>query len=320
MTKLTNERLIGYLNYLVRTYDGVTQLIVSTKQRLCSLPGEKIEQDYDSMLKGEGKAEGLETVKGRITRAVEKEIRQWDIWGSWLKNIPGIGPIIGAKLIILFFYRFLPICKKCGGDLEKKKVKDNGSEGIEVGKLVCLKCGEIAKDGVLDHKLDFKDFATISKWWAYMGRHTVDGVMPKRKKGIVCNWSTRGRTLGFHIGDQFNRQDEDHLYKKFLLERKRKHEANHPDWTKGHRHNAAKNEAVKLFLSHFWVVARTLEGKPVSEPYAGAIMGHSDIIKPFYWEEEESQNLTEPQPRHASRNTVESQMSDASQRDAEIQG
>ncbi len=272
---MANEQTIKYLNFLTRTYEGVTQLIASTKQRLQSLPGEEREEEFDTLLKGQGKAEGLETVKGRITREIEKELRQWDIWERWAKNIPGIGPFIAARMIILFYYRFIPICKDCGGALEKNEHK-----------LKCVDCGKIAKEGLLTHKLEFKDFPTISKWWAYMGRHTVDGVMPKRKAGMQSNWSTVGRTLGFHVGDQFNRQGDEHPYKILLNLRKEKHKRNHPEWKKGHVHNAAKNEVVKIFLAHWWTVARTLEGKEVSEPYAGALLGHTNIIKPFYWEEE----------------------------------
>lgn len=272
---MTNEMKIQQLNYLIKTYDGVTQLIASTKQRLQSLPGEEREEDFDPGLKGEGKAEGLETVKGRLSRQIEKELRQWDVWEMWAKKIPGIGPFIAAKMIILFYYRFIPICKDCGGRLEK-----------EEHKLKCVDCGKVAKEGLLNYRLEYKDFPTISKWWAYMGRHTVDGVMPKRKKGTQGNWSTPGRTLGFHIGDQFNRQKDDHPYKALLLLHKIKHQKNNPKWSKGHVHNAAKNEVVKIFLAHWWTVARTLEGKTVSEPYAGALMGHTNIIKPFYWEKE----------------------------------
>lgn len=270
-----NEMAVGYLNYLVKSYEGVTRLITQTLQRLQSLPGEEREADFDSMLKGEKNAEGLETVKGRMTRAIEKELRQWDIWEEWLKHIPGIGPAIAGKLIMLYYYRYTPICKDCGGTLNK----DDGT-------LVCESCGKTAdKEGLLKHRLELRDFPTISKWWAFMGRHIVDGTMPKRKKGTQANWSTPGRTIGYQVGEQWNRQDASHPYKSFLLEQKRKHERNHPDWSKGHIHNAARNEAVKLFLSHFWVVARTLEGKEVSQPYAGVIMGHTNIIQPFYWKD-----------------------------------
>lgn len=271
-----NEMAIGHLNYLVRTYEGVTKLITATLQRLGSLPGEDQDAEFDPMLKGEKNADGLETVKGRITRSIEKELRQWDIWNLWMRHIPGIGPAIAGKLIILYYYKFTPICKKCQGSLERKD-----------GTLICTACGaSAASDGVLQYGIDVRDFSTISKWWAFMGRHTVDGVMPKRKAGSQANWSTPGRTIGFQAGDQFNRQKDDHPYKAFMLERKEKHRRNHPEWSKGHVHNAARNEAVKLFLSHFWVVARELEGKEISEPYAGAIMGHTNIIKPFYWQDE----------------------------------
>lgn len=272
----TDERVVGYLNYLVKTYKGVTKLVTSTKQRLLSLPGEERVEDFDPMLKGEKNADGLESVKGRISRTIEHELVQWDIWNLWLKHVPGIGPAIAGELILMFHYRFTPVCKECKGILDKKD-----------GTMVCRDCGkEAKKEGLLEYRLEMRDYPTISKWWAYMGRHTVDGMMPKRKKGEIANWSTPGRTLGYQVGDQFNRQKDDHPYKAFMLERKRKHEKAHPEWSKGHIHNAAKNEAIKLFLSHFWVVARTLQGKDISEPYAGTIMGHTNIIKPFYWEGE----------------------------------
>ena len=280
---MTNENGIKYLNFLVREYVGVTQLIRSTKQRLQSLPGEDRDEEFDTLLKGQDHETGLETVKGRINRELEKELKAWDIWQLWAKEIPGIGPYIAAQMIILFFYRFVPVCKECGGGLHKQP-KESKSKTINV--LVCDDCKREAKDGLLNHKLEYKDFPTISKWWAYMGRHTVEGIMPKRKAGTQSNWSTVGRTLGYHIGEQFNRQKDEHPYKVLLLLHKTKHQKNHPEWSKGHVHNAAKNEVIKIFLAHWWTVARTLEGKPVSEPYAGALMGHTNIIAPFYWEME----------------------------------
>ncbi|KFO67870.1 hypothetical protein ER57_08065 [Smithella sp. SCADC] len=268
------ERIIQNLNFQLKAYDGVTQLIAKIKQRSIGLPGSEDDgTSCDTGLKGVGKEAGLLTVKGRYGRDIEKELPQFDIWEQWMKDIPGIGPILAAKLIIHFNYKFVSICQKCGEDLEKTE-----------GAMICTGCGESSKDdGVLKYRLSQRDFPTISKWWAFMGRHTVDGNMPKRAKGVVANWSTPGRTLGFHIGDQFNRQKEDHPYKAFMLSRKAKHQKNHPDWSKGHVHNAARNEAVKLFLSHFWHVSRTLAGKPVSDPYSGVIMGHTNIVKPFYF-------------------------------------
>jgi hypothetical protein len=306
---ITNEAKVGYLNYLTKTYDGITQLIASTKQRLQSLPGEEINADFDSMLKGENKVDGLETIKGRLVREMDKEIEAWEIWTRWMKNIPGIGPALAGRLIIYYYYRFVPICPKCGGDLEKIAKQDNGTDEKRAGKMVCKKCGNAAKEGLLKYRMEVKDFPNISKWWKYMGRHTVDGMMPKLKKGVFSDWGTPKRTLGFHIGDQFNRQEDDHPYKAFMLTRKKRHEARNEKWTLGHRHNAARNEAVKLFLSHFWQVARTLDGLPVTEPYAGAIMGHTGIVKPFYWDSHyPSHYIFETQPKKASHCPCETQL------------
>ena len=291
---MLNTEIVQYLNFLTKQYDGVTQLIAKTKQRIVSLPGHSEDElDCDTALKGDGKSEGLLTVQGRYSRAIEKELVQWDVWTEWLSKVPGIGAWTAAKLIILFNYKFVPVCKECGGEFEKTEKE---TQGKLINVLTCVDCGRVAKDGVLKHKVVRRDFPTVSKWWAYMGRHTVDGVMPKRKKGTQANWSTPGRTLGFLIGEQFNRQGDDNPYKRILLQHKEKHARRHPEWSKGHVHNAAKNEAVKIFLAHFWHVSRVLEGLPVSEPYAGAIMGHTNIIKPPYWE---SEALFEPQPCHA---------------------
>lgn len=288
---MTNKQTIHYLNFLIKEYEGVTKLKAQTLQRLQSLPGEERDPEFDTLLKGQDKMEGLDTLKGRIARNIEKELKNWDIWEAWAKKIPGIGPAIAGHLIILFYYRFVAVCKDCGGDLLKSKPKNNGGDEEEnkaKGTLICKDCGKKAsKEGLLKYRVEEKDFPTISKWWAYMGRHTVDGKMPKRKAGVQSNWSTVGRTLGFHVGNQFNRQKGTHPYRALLDQRKEKRAKNCSDWKKGHIHNASKNEVVKIFLAHWWTVARTLQGKVVSEPYAGALMGHTNIIKPFYWDESE---------------------------------
>jgi len=321
-----NETVVGHLNYSVRTYEAVTKVMASMLQRLQSLPGDQPTKDFDTVIKGEEGAEGIQTVKGRFLRAIEKELRNWDIWNLWLKNIPGIGPAIAGRLVIYYYYRFVPTCQDCGGDLEKISKDENSDE--KNGKMICKVCHKKWEEGLLKYRMEIKDFPNISKWWKYMGRHTVDGVMPKRKKGVVSDWGTPKRTLGFHIGEQFNRQDESHPYKQFLIERKRKHERDNPKWTRGHIHNAAKNEAVKLFLAHFWTVARTIDGLPLTEPYAGTILGHTNIIKPFFWNREinikpkpqdASENRSETHSRFASDGFPETRMRRASEQPGETQ-
>ena len=274
-----NTANIAYMNYLIRTYQAVTKGIASTKNRLQSLPGDHPVK-FDNILHGEdngkNKEVGLITIKGRIARMVGNELIHWDIWNLWLKDIPGIGPVTAAELIMLYYYRFIPVCSKCKTDIEK--INDT---------YWCSKCEKSLKgDGLLNYRTEEKDFANISKWWAYMGRDIRDGAMRKKKKGEQMNWSAAGRKLGFLIGECFNKQQPDHLYKKVWLEERAKYHKvpEKTRWTTGHIYNASKNNTVKLFLAHFWTVARTLSGKDVTLPYAMTIMGHTGYVAPFYFD------------------------------------
>jgi len=270
---MANKQSISYLNYLIRTYESLTKMMAATKNRLQSLPGDHPVK-FDRILHGEEKEEGLETIKGRISRLIGKELPAWDIWTHWLKDVPGIGNVTAAELIMLYYYKFIPACKDCMTPLEKKD-----------STYWCPSCEKSVKgEGNLEYLLGYKDFSNISKWWAYMGRDIRDGAMRKRKKGEQLNWSTNGRRLGFLIGESFNKQQPDHKYKAVLLSEKAKYEKSQPDISKGWRHNKAKNNAVKLFLAHFWTVARALDGKDVTQPYAMTIMGHTGYIEPFYYE------------------------------------
>lgn len=285
-TKITKAQELDYaraqdLHYLVKTYDGITSLLVKSKQRLIHMGGDKKDKKYDIRIRE------MESLQGKLSREIAAELKGYPIWTEWMEHVPGMGPFLAGKLIMLYYYRNIPICKACGGDLEKND-----------GTYICEDCGYVAKgEGILQFRMERREFPNISKWWAFMGRHTKNGVMPKRAKGAQSNWSTVGRTITYLITEQFNSKPDDHRYKEFMLRRKLRHMEKNPEWKKGHIHNAAKNETAKLFLAHFWHVARTIEGLPVTEPYAGTILGHTGIIAPFYWNE--GQNTDENTPQAA---------------------
>jgi len=171
----------------------------------------------------------------------------------------------------MYYFKSIAICKKCGTDLEEFK---------------CPACQTVSKrGGVLKFRIEDRDFANISKWWKFLGLHTVDGIKPKMAKGVQCDWSPKGRTICWQFGQQINRQIDSHPYKAYLLERKKKRLKTHPDTTPKHRQSMAEHETSKLFTSHFWQVARTLDGKEVTAPYISVIGNHTGIIPPYYFEE-----------------------------------
>lgn len=264
---ITDQATIEHLNFLVKTYEATVKTITSTKNRLCHLNPEAAVA-HDDIIKA------MESIKGKLSRQIDKQLAYWPIWTEWMRNVPGCGPAIASKLIILYYYRFQPICGDCGGDLEKKE-----------GSMICQACGKAAKkEGVLKYRIGLKHFPKVSSWWHYMGVHCDStGHKPKRKAGVVCDWSSQGRAIAFQLGEQFIRQGG--RYREFFDARKTKREQTHPDASKLHRHNMARNEAAKLFLSHFIQVAKTIAGEEFTKPYAGVILGHTNIIDPFYFED-----------------------------------
>ena len=310
---ITDKDVIQNLNFMCRTYDGINKLIVSTKNRLQSLNPEAIVKLNDII-------QSMESQKGKVSRRIEKELDFWPIWSEWMKGVPGIGSAIGGNLIILYYYRFMPICKDCGTVLEKKDKT-----------FWCSKCEKSVKgEGNLHHKIEIKDFPMISSWWHYLGMHNAEHcpvcrraltrvkknaegqewlcqitkgqngkkqgcgrmfkqseviyLKPKRQTGVQSDLSTPGRQIGYQIGQsfQYKTANTGHLYRDYYDHRKRLRLKTHPDLTDGHRNNMALNETIKMFLSHFWQVARTLDGLSVTEPYIVAKDPVHKTIAPFY--------------------------------------
>ena len=207
-TEVREDQING-LNYLVKNYEGIVNRSVAAQNRLHSInPGCPIE--HDPVISG------LKNLIANVNKALLKAVREWDIWNLWLDKVPGIGPWLAGELILLFYYRFSPICPKCSMDIVKDEEKKT---------YWCPKCEKSVKgEGNLTFRIDHKRFENISSWWHYVGRHIVDGEMPKRKKGTVSDWSTKGRTVVFHIGEQFIKQGDGHLYRRIYDEQKAKYE------------------------------------------------------------------------------------------------
>ena len=257
---------IEHLNFLVSTYDACTKTLTATKNRICHLNPE-LKPEHDDIIKA------MEAIKDKVSRKITKHLNMWPIWTHWMENIPGCGPAIASNLILLYYYKFVPICKDCAGEL----IRDDG--------LKCSECGKPAKsDGVLQYRIDRKRFEKVSSWWHYMGMHCDDtGRKPKLKSGVVSDWNSKGRAICYQLGEQFIKQSKG-PYRAFYDDRKRKREQTHPDATQFHRNNMARHETAKLFLAHFMAVAKHLDGEEFTKPYAHTLMGHTNYIEPFMFD------------------------------------
>ena len=120
-------------------------------------------------------------------------------------------------------------------------------------------------------------FATVSRLWAYLGMHVVDGAAPRRRRGKRANWSPQGRVVCHQIGVSilrvrrgryraaYDRKKAEYLARPRLGPSACPFGQTHTN-RKGdailcglnHAHMAAMRFAVKVLLRDLWVAWRTV--------------------------------------------------------------
>lgn len=118
----------------------------------------------------------------------------------------------------------------------------------------------------------------VSSLWKYAGLAVVDGKSERPVKGQKLGYNKRVRTTCFLIGSSFLKSGSP--YRAEYDKARTYYAANRPDWTDLRQHRAAMRKMVKLFLQHFWLTWRQLEGLPISKPYVHAKLGHEHYYGP----------------------------------------
>jgi len=184
------------------------------------------------------------------------------IWTQWLSGVKGISTVLCANLLKEVGY--------CDGIYTEDVLDDEGE--------------------ILHRKGDERT-PSISSLWRYFGLDVVDGKAPKRRRGEKIGYKPRLRTLAWKITDSFVKQrtpyyrdvyDKEKERQLRLMEEKAENAPERPL----HAELRARRKTAKLFLSHFWFVARTLKYLSTEPPYVEARLGHKHIIMPEFDEEE----------------------------------
>jgi hypothetical protein len=164
--------------------------------------------------------------------------------------------------------------------------------------------GPIIAAGLAAH-IDVSKAETISAIWRFAG---LAPGFDRKTKGQTLPYNAHLKVLTWKAGESFckvsgkDNATYGQLYSQFKTEEIRRNEAGlyaeaaarelasktfkkEDSVTKkrllagkladAHLHARAKRRAVKIFLSHYWVVGRQARKLPVSEPYAIQILGHS---------------------------------------------
>jgi hypothetical protein len=169
--------------------------------------------------------------------------------------------------------------------------------------------GPVLASGLSAH-IDVTKANSISAVWKFSG---LAPGYDKKIKGVKLPYNARLKTLCWKVGESFckvsgkENATYGRLYTEFKAEEIRRNETGlyaeaakrelaakkfkaEDSVTKkrllagmlsdAHLHARAKRKAVKIFLSHYYVVGRQARGLAVRDPYVKTILHHDGIIEP----------------------------------------
>ena len=191
----------------------------------------------------------IKSEETKVVNAYSKIVKKMPVWTKWLENIHGIGPDAAGQIV-----------------------------------------------GILG---DISRFERISNLWSYCGYGLHNGDVQGLKKGQEHNYNHRFRSTLFAIAvNGFIMHKKDSKYGQLYEEFKRVDREKHPEkvdsgkkskegkviynYTDMHIHMRAIRKMMKVFLKDLWIVWRTLENLPVSDPYEVEFLNHDAHSIPFF--------------------------------------
>lgn len=185
----------------------------------------------------------LEKAETKHFKLLEKVLQEYKIYTEFLEKVKGVGPAMAGVIV---------------SEIDIHKARHASS----IWKYAGL---DVAPDGrgrsrKAEHLIDFK--------------YTNAKGEEATRKSITFNPFLKTKLMGV-LASSFLRCGKDNKYAQIYYNTKNRLEnhAVYKDVTKLHRHNMAMRKMVKLFLVDLYVAWRTIEGLPVSTPYAEAKLG-----------------------------------------------
>jgi hypothetical protein len=255
---MANETNPDYMNFLVKAlYDCQGERIRY---------GNRLQNLEDNGRISQTNKENLESITGKrmqvmeseVKKIVKKEVQKYRIWSEWLKDVKGIGEPLVAVLIKHILNKTRAEYKDLYGGYywgpDPNKFNEANREEL-------LKKQEGTPTGVV--RTGIICFPTRSALHAYAGLHVINGKAAKRKQGQPANWNNFLKTKASLLADCIVKNGLSYraVYDNFRRQEGEK------GLKAGHAHNRAMRHTIKIFLSHFWTVARLQEGLAVEAPY-----------------------------------------------------
>lgn len=144
-------------------------------------------------------------------------------------------------------------------------------------------CGEIITANLIKNFGYCEKYRYVSSLWSHVGFGVVDGKAPKLQKGQKLNFNPKFRTFCWRIGDSFIKQRTPVYRQIYDGEKSRqlqllKNKAPKAPASLMHADLRARRKMVKIFLEHYWVKSRKLQGLEVTKPWPHERAGHKSYI------------------------------------------
>lgn len=231
------------LSLIRKSFDRMTEGVLNLPP-LKKFTGDEIISSYTELVLISQYMD-LEKAEKKHFKLLERVLQEYPIFTEFLDKVVGIGPAMAGVII---------------SEIDIKKARHASSIWKYAGLDVAPNGRGRSKKA--EHLIDF----------AYTDK---DG-NPATRKSITFNPFLKTKLMGV-LAASFLRAGEN-KYSKIYYDTKNRLE-NHAvygiktETTKLHRHNMALRKMVKLFLVDLYVAWRTMEGLPVSAPYAEAKLG-----------------------------------------------
>lgn len=239
--------ILKHITFLIRDFYQMQEHRIAMGNQLLSLSNPKALKALKAKEKKQRKEEievlnyfyeKFHLLEKELEKEIHKNIKDHPMW-SWLKEVKGIGPLLGAALLsnidITRADHASSVWKFCGlavdpetGRAERLQAGKKASYNPEM-KTICWKIGE----SFVKTKGKYRGIYDTSKLF-YQKKFPKTVFLKNEKDEFVKN--KQGKKIKVY--------------------------------TKGHIHAMSKRRTVKLFLSHLWVSWREMEGLSVSEPFS----------------------------------------------------
>jgi len=200
--------------------------------------------------------EAFEALEKQLDKDIAETVSYYAIF-PLLSAIRGIGPGLAAKLIAMIDISRSPtvsaLWRYAGYGQAPYWVNEDGKVmAPQVGWQWKKKKGSQDKERVRVtpdpkpgwHVVELSD-RPLATW-----------CLPYNKRLKTTMWLVAGAFL-----------KSDSPYRVVYDEARVLYDRTHPEWVKGHKHNAALRKMTKLFLSHLWAAWREIKGLPVTSAY-----------------------------------------------------